>query len=315
MITAESLKEKSDKHYQKQADISNEQLKRPVRSIRASMIGTCARRIYFTMVEPEKQFPWYTPGLIRIFEDGIEHEKLIEKDLEKMGYTVSRQQKIIDNHPELKKVNITGHIDFTIFQRVSGIEEIMSDLRILAECKSLSRDLFSGIETWKDIEKTYWMKKYIDQGTCYMYGTNEEKMVFILKNKNDSSLKFIPMELDQDRMKSLIEKASLINSCVRSEDPPARIIYDDECQHCPFEQHCLPDISLTGKEIIENTELIEILDKRGDTILMEAHKEYAKLDKLAKAIIKKYNGDILKVPGWEIKISRNKQTRITIKES
>lgn len=305
-LNAEFIKEKVDAYWQSVADRENEGLKRPMRSIRASMIGACSKRIYSMMVEPWESIPWYTPGLCRIFQDGELHERQMVHDLEAAGFKINRQQFVVDNHPELKKHNISGTCDFSIEW---GGEWVPAD------CKSLNMMTFQEVKSIENMKESYWMSKYVSQGQIYAYGQEKPIFIFPLKDKNNSDLKFIEMPIDHEHVKTLLEKASLINFAVRQKEPPPRITWGDECLHCPFLQHCLPDMFFkTDVEFVNNTDITRILDNRQRHVA--SYREYNRQHELAKELLKKVNcppGGKIMVPGYEIKKSVN--GRFTISQS
>ena len=305
MLDASIIQEIWDGHWNGVAERLNESLKRKVNTNRASMIGACARRVYFTRVEPWESIPWYTPGLCRIFEDGNLHETAMVRQLEEAGFKISRQQRIVDNHPELSKCNITGTCDFSI--------EYPPDPEWLpADCKSLNMMDYQKITDPKILLENHWQKKIYSQGQIYCFGFDKDKFIFPLKGKNDSNVRFLEMPLDMPHVNMLLEKASLINFCVKQKEPPARIPWDEECFHCPFLQHCLPDMHFKSEtEFVEETEIINLLDEREKHV--EGHRAYGKVHELVKELLKKVNcqpGGAIRVPGYEIKKSSNGAFRI-----
>lgn len=275
MITAEEIKVRYFKHYEDMAGSGNQKLKVPLKSIRASMIGKCARLIYYYMVEPREGIGWHTDEKEMAFDDGKEHEKIIIRKLNEMGFDIINQQRPISNHPELLKRNMTGHIEFQFREPDGSLTP--------CEIKSMSTYGETSINEPADLDDFWYYRGYLDQVQVYLAGLDSPQMPYVIKNKNSSVPSMFDIYRDEDRIKYNFDKADMINMCVRQKEPPQRQKWCEECAGCSFLQHCLPDIKGNGKLIsIEEPELsiLTLLEKK--KMLSVAYKEYEKINELLK---------------------------------
>jgi CRISPR/Cas system-associated exonuclease Cas4 (RecB family) len=311
-MNAEEIQTKYYQHYQAEADKGNNRLKRPLQSIRASMIGRCARMQYYSFVSPGEAVGWYTPEVVMRLEDGNRHEKWMVIDLQEMNFDIINQQRPIDDHPELKKRNITGHIEFQI--------RTGKELRP-CEIKSMTTHSENSINTVEDFDINWYYRHYPDQAQIYLFGLNAREMTYIIKNKNNSKPNMFDLPLDMDRVKYNLDKADLINSCVKAKEPPPRQSWCEECAGCAFLQHCLPDIKGDGKLIsIEEPEasVIDLLERKA--ALSESHKEYERINKLLKEYWKSRLPEgqelqIIIMGTYKVEIKRVQRKENTVKAS
>lgn len=310
-LNAEDIKTTYWKYFEKEAANGNERLKIPLKTIRASSIGKCATEYYFRMVEPWEGVGWYTPENVMKMKDGQRHEQWMVMDLINMGYDIIDQQKPIDNHPELRKRNISGHIEFQINEN--------GKLKP-CEIKSMTTYTETGINGLKDFDNFWYYRHYPDQVQIYLFGLNAQEMTYFVKNKDSSKPNMFDIKLDMDRVKKNLDKADLINSCVKAKEPPPRQPWCEECAGCSFLQHCLPDIKGDGGLIsIEQPEasVIELLERKGE--LSEAHKEHERLNKLLKDYWKTRLGDedfkLIIMGDWKFEIKRVNRKGFEVKPS
>jgi len=273
-MNAAELQKRTTGYYQRMADAGNARLKRPVQSNRASSIGRCARQIYYARKEPGMGIGWYTPEVCMRMEDGNEHEKIIVRQLMTDGVDIINQQRAVDDHPELKKRNITGHYEFQIREN----EKLFP-----VEIKSMTTRSETGINGPEDLEEIWYYRPYLDQVQIYLFGTESDSMIFYIKNKDTSRPTMFDVPRDEPRIKGLLEKADLINDAVASGTPPPRQKWCEECTGCSFMAHCLPDIMAEGESFVVEEmpgDIIELIEKKGE--LATAYKEYEKCNKLLK---------------------------------
>jgi hypothetical protein len=300
MINAEEIKTRYWKYYEDKAATSNQRLKRPLSSIRASMIGKCARQIYYAMAEPQEGRGWYTPENVMRMEDGNEHERILIRKLMELGYNIINQQRPIDDHPELKKRNITGHIEFQ-FQDGNELRP--------CEIKSMTTHAEGSINCPEDLEQFWYYRPYLDQVNIYLFGLEANLMPFFIKNKDNSQPTIFDVPICMERVKANLAKAILINESVKAKEPPPRQSWCEECAGCSFLQHCLPDIKGDGKLISVEPQaegVIELLERKNQ--LSESHKEYEKVNKLLKEYWKSRLGNeeykIILMGDWKIELKR-----------
>lgn len=300
MINADQIKTTYWKHFEDKAASGNIKLRRPIQTIRASMIGKCARQIYYCMAKPEEGRGWYTPENVMRMEDGIEHERILIRKLMELGYNIINQQKPIDDHPELKKRNITGHVEFQ-FQDEKNL--------VPCEIKSMTTHTEGSINGPEDIDRFWYYRPYIDQVQMYMFGLEVSEITFFIKNKDTSQPTIFDVQIDMDRVNLNLTKADLINECIVAKQPPERQKWCEECTGCSFVQYCLPDIKSDGKLIsLEPPEsgVIELLKRKNE--LSKVHKEYEQINKLLKEYWKSRLGNdefkTIIMGNWKFEIKR-----------
>lgn len=304
MINAEEIQATYYRHYEKEAEKGNNRLKRPLPNIRASLIGKCPRQIYNMMVNPQEGIGWYSPEVSMRLKDGERHERWMVIDLQEMGFDIINQQRPIDDHPELKKRNITGHVEFQIQKE----KELLP-----CEIKSMTTHSETSINSAADFDDIWYYRHYPDQAQMYMYGLNAQSITYIIKNKDNSRPNIFDMPLDMERVRFNLDKADLINSCIKAKKPPPRQAWCEECAGCSFVQYCLPDVKGDGKLIsLEPPEsgIIELLERKNE--LSEAHKEHERIGKLLKEYWKSILGDdefkIIIMGDWKIEITKQNRS-------
>lgn len=284
LITPEVIQSELDDHYEEKRNKRHD-----MKSNRASSLGACMRYIVYARTRPEDQ---QRPErkLQQIFEEGNTHEEAVITLFRNMGYKVTRQQYIIDDHPDLKKAGITGSCDLVI--------EKHGYSRALVEAKSASPNIYPKIKTIEDFNLYPWMKKYKAQSQLYMYGTGHNRMMFCIKNKQDGDLLFLEMELDLKYVDHLINKAYFINTHIKEETLPKREYDYDDCERCWYNHICLPDQHFTGVEWCFDVNLYNILKNREEEA--PGFKRYKMFHEQAKAILRKMKGEKVIIPGFHI---------------
>jgi CRISPR/Cas system-associated exonuclease Cas4 (RecB family) len=252
------------------------------------------------MVCPGEGVGWYNAENVMRMEDGNEHERILVRKLMELGYNIINQQKPIDDHPELKKRNITGHIEFQ-FRDGAKLK--------LCEIKSMTTHTEGSIDGPEDIDRFWYYRPYIDQVQMYMFGLEASEITFFIKNKDTSQPTIFDIPIDMARVKANLEKADLINSCIKAKEPPPRQKWCEECAKCSFVQHCLPDIKGDGKLMSmepADASVIELLQRKNE--LSESYKEYGEINKLLKEYWKIRLGDddykLIFMGDWKFEIKR-----------
>jgi hypothetical protein len=116
-----------------------------------------------------------------------------------------------------RQYQITGHIDGVIQT------EINKQWVNLAVCdiKTCSPHVFDSMNSFEDLEKYPWTKKYRGQLYIYMLGMNIDKGCLIFCNKqNLYQMKTIWFELDYGYAEGLLCRAENINLHVKNETLP-----------------------------------------------------------------------------------------------
>jgi len=281
----------------------------PVHTNRASKLGhPCLRYLVYERTRwMDKKVP--SADLILRFEIGEEYEKQAIRDLQEAGFVVIEQQKDFF----WKEYNITGHIDGKILVGTKAYP---------IEIKSMSPAVFSKINTLDDMKKAKWayLRQYPAQMILYLLLDEKEQGVMLLKDKSSGAYKEIWVQLDYDFGEELIKKAEQINNHVANNTLPDRINDDSICANCEYEHICVPEIRREELNIIDDTEMAELLQKYWE--LKPIAKEFEEIDKLISEKVKELDkavvGDFLITGTWRettrYKVPKDIQAQYAVKE-
>jgi CRISPR/Cas system-associated exonuclease Cas4 (RecB family) len=253
----------------------------PCLSNRASSLGDpCLRRLFYERTRwGDKQLHDVYKQLI--FDEGSNQEKIVLRDLAEAGFEIFEQQRAFEE----RDLQITGHVDLKL--KIPGDE---SNRLYPCEIKSMAPHIFNRINKLEDFYNSpyHWLQKYPAQLLLYMLAANEDRGVFILKNKSNGQLKEIWIDMDWELANTLYDKAAKINWYIKENISPDRITDLDICEECPFNHICLPEKSF-GPEISQEDrdELIDLTTRIGE--VKDAHIEYETLNKRLKDLLKKWN--------------------------
>lgn len=277
MINAQKLQDALHLYYSDSRKIY------PTHTNRASEMGhDCVRFLVFNRVRWQDKM-LHDVLLEVIFQEGNYQEEAVKKTLAKAGFELTQQQR---GYFETQQ-NITGHLDSFL----SHPEILPKPIPI--EIKGLSQNNWSSINKFSDIleHKQYYIRKYAAQINLYMYMSEEDEGLFVLKNKQNGQIKFIPAELDYEYTEGLLKKAEKINDYVekykKNGHIPDETTQDAKiCAGCAFRHICFKDsdpyqgITLIQEKIAEDG-LVRMKE------LEDAAKEYEELKEVVYDIIKK----------------------------
>jgi len=236
---------------------------------RASNLGDpCIRRLVYERTHWQERL-LHDVHLQLLFDEGNNQEKIVVRDLQDAGFEIYEQQRSF----EIKDLQITGHMDLKL--KISGDETLYP-----TEIKSMAPHIFQKVNQVLDFyNKSYpWLQKYPPQLLLYMYASDEERGVWILKNKSTGALKEIWVDFDYDLVDEIFCKAQVINEHIENKTMPDRIEDLELCARCPFRHICLPERDFGKGIIIEDDEtLTEMIDRLED--LKESYSEYISLNK------------------------------------
>ena len=255
----------------------------PCKSNRASslgyfvpVLGGCLRRgVYERVAWQEKEL--YTAQTQLVFDEGHYQEERILQDLAAAGVNIIEQQTMY----EWPEYNITGHIDGKILTDGTAIP---------LEIKSMNPNIFARMHTFEDFDKKPWTRAYKAQGTVYMLMQNCDRMVFLLKDKSNGTMRQIEVPLDYELGEACIQTAQAINEHVEREELPERIDDREKCKSCPFRAVCLPDIDFgVPLRIVDDPQFEAKLDQAAE--LKDAADEYKRLWDKVRSEAKAQAGD------------------------
>lgn len=266
----------------------------PVHTNRASQLGhPCTRYLVFDRTRWQEK-ALHDERLQMIFDLGNDCEARVLRDLADAGLEIIEQQRAF-SWPEY---SISGHID---------AKALIDGMAYPLEVKSMSPFAYDKTNSVADMLKSKYayMRSYPAQMTLYLLMDNKEKGFFICKNKVSGAMKEIPVTLDYELGESLLKKAEAINTHVASGTLPDPMEYDENvCTDCGYNHICTPDRIGKEIEIIDNSELEELLADWER--LKPFSKEYDEVDKRISEIV---NGrEKILVGNWFITGSFRKRT-------
>lgn len=216
---------------------------------RASEIGDpCLRKLVYYRLHPEKQEP---PSLKTqyIFREGIMQEKALIADINSTDLTFVHQQKDFFD----EKFMLSGHIDGSIK---------VGNRFLPTEIKSSHPYVWEIVKAYEDFKKKPWLRKYPGQMQTYMFLSNNEYGILILKNKSNGLIKQINFCLDYEFCESLLKKCEIVNAYVDRKEIPDPY-FSDGCDMCCFKTFCSPDqLAESPLAFVDMPEVEELLVAR-----------------------------------------------------
>jgi len=244
----------------------------PVRSNWASQLGhPCLKFLVYQRLNWQEKRPISLQKKM-LFDEGKHQEKRVLLDMQEAGIEVIQTQQPFS----WEKYLISGRIDGII--RNSGEE-------IPFEIKSMAPYFFDAVNSEGDLWDGKWYyRNYLAQLTLYLLMSEKEFGLFIFKNKSNGQLKQIEYPLVFEFGEGLIKKAILINNYVEKKKYPDPMEYRPEiCDGCEFAHICTPPKEIKEIEVIPDTELADMLDRKEQ--LKEAMTELKGIEKQVKQIM------------------------------
>jgi len=239
----------------------------PVNANQASQLGhECLRYLVLHRTRWQEK-TLHDARLQMIFDMGQTIEDATYRDLREAGITIVEQQRPF----AWPKYQITGKIDCKLAIN-GGVYP--------CEIKSAAPHPFESINSIEDMlrHKYPYMRRYPAQLCLYMLMDNKDKGLFLFKQKSTGELKEVWMELDYTFAESLVQKAEAINAHVAAGTLPEPMEYQDNvCSECPYAHICMPDRIGTEVDVVDDTELLELLSEH--ETLKPGAKRYDEVDK------------------------------------
>lgn len=245
----------------------------------------CRAYAYWNRTVPGDQRRDFSPELKMIFSEGNDQARIVKRDLQDAGFTISDQE----SQMSWPKYQIYGRKDFQIWRE--GFRE-----KIHVEVKSASRFTYSAINKVEDLlnDRKPWLKKWYKQTALYMVLQGVEKYWMLLKSKEMGAIKIIEFAMNDQILNTaneMINKAEWVNKLIQIGEVPKtedKISDADYCSECEFYHACLPDLAFMGGAVILDEaaigEMEQQLDRRAE--LAPLRKEYEDLDEELKDVIK-----------------------------
>jgi len=254
--------------------------KYPCHVNRISSIGhPCERFLYYKRAA-WSQAPDISDGLQGIFETGHLLEPQIQVVITQVGLVSCPRWRVVGSQAPtmdalLEKYNIYGSIDG--FLQVETAPNAWKTLGVL-DIKTSNPNIFGNLNTFEDLARYPWTRKYVGQLSLYALGHNLEDCYILFVNKaNLFDMKLIHFPLDMAYAESLLQKAERVNKAVETETPPEKINQPSECSRCDFASLCMPELQTGGEMVMAGEEAAEMLETMMS--LEEYKKEYDRLSK------------------------------------
>jgi hypothetical protein len=230
-----------------------------------------------------------------IFDEGREHQPLIYKRLEQMGFEVIRESDRPTQYKLAGGAVISGRPD----GRLAAFKGQRYKPTPILEAKTMSSFQWDKVHTVEDLRTSAqpWTRAYYAQGHLYCFLENTPVGLFVIKNKTTGMLKCLPYELDMAFAESVLTRIErrLAPMVAQGVDPDPIPFDPTICGQCAFQGQCYPPRDFgPGTQILEDPVLIEQLEAREN--LKAASDEYQALDKAVKAQLKR-NGIKVAIAG------------------
>ena len=239
----------------------------------------CNRKLYNDRDHGDLALP-YSIRTLMIFEEGNLHEPALLRQLGEAGVVVVQQQCPFED----KSLSIFGKIDAMVKDNGAGLIPLE-----IKTCSPRAFDKFHSIDDIREADK-YYYRGWVTQMLLYLYLTEHESGLILLKNKATGEVRQIEVNLDDQGLQAVenaLQRAKKINNAIDTGLQPEAIPYDRSlCGECGYRIECWGEEEKFGpgtKDIPEG-ELLTILDERAT--LEESRSRYEKLDKTAKDMIK-----------------------------
>ena len=224
----------------------------------SSLDDDCLRKLYYYRVDWDKQeeISDYVQG---IFETGNILEPVNERIISEIGMANSPRFRVVGSQMPtkdtlLEKYKISGHID--------GLLQIEQDGRFetvaVMDGKTMDPNIFRAINSYDDLAKYQWTRKYRGQLKLYALAHNLEWCCLLCVNKSNLyDIKPIFFPIDMDYCEGLLNKADTINRAVDAKKPPQGVNDAEHCDRCPFRSHCGPDLTRGRDLTISDSEELQ----------------------------------------------------------
>jgi len=253
---------------------------RPCHVNRISQLDdNCLRRLYYYRMAWDKM-PEIDDNLQGIFETGNKLEPVIERILSEVGNVANPPFRIVGQQVAtrdklLEDYQISGRIDGFWQNKRNGEWQTEA----VVDIKTSNPNVFGSLNSYDDLSKYSWTRKYRGQLMLYALAHNLERCVLVFVNKSNLfDMKEIWFDLDMAYAERLLKKAETVNEAIVYENPPDKLNDPDECPRCSFNSICMPEYT-TGDDlyIVTEGELEEVLTRLQE--LKPTSKEIADLEK------------------------------------
>lgn len=205
-------------------------------SNRSSNLGhPCLRYLVLKRTKGTEAEP-NTPRMMLLFAEGRMHESDVKRRLEEAGVDLHGAEREM---PE-NAYNVTGHGDVDV--RAGGDA-------CGVEIKGLNAQWFGQLNQASDFlcHPSPIVRKYYTQAQLYMYLSDLDSWLWIIKSKQSGALKYIPCKLDLEHVQWALDRAERINRHVAEGTEPEPINDPSVCRDCEFRRRACHPMMDTGK--------------------------------------------------------------------
>jgi CRISPR/Cas system-associated exonuclease Cas4 (RecB family) len=261
----------------------------------ASAISECDREMCYSILNWEDK-QMYDEHLQARFDKGRQEEKNVIIELMDMGYDIQNTQLPIAVKNRKGEVICTGKLE-------GRIRPPSWKKKFVFEIKSMHPDIFKQINTYDDLDKKPWLRRYKRQIQVYLFGHNEEMGLLILTDCL-GHWKIIPVYLDYGEAEFIIQRLERNWEFIKKNKLPNKMKFKNEiCSRCNFNHICLPDLENTMAELVDSKDIEAQLERRKE--LHPLAREYNKIDEELKEVYKKSKRDVIIGINWRIITTRS----------
>lgn len=255
----------------------------PRNPVASNLNVDCPREMYHAIVNWDAR-PDPDPDLQELMRNGNVASKAARLLLEEMGYTLVETEGPIEPfRDKAGRVVISGRVDYVL---------VHEGQKIPLEAKDVETWMFENLNTYEDLDRFKWTRKWRGQILVYLLQKNlpgrepvPEGAVLL---HSRGRLKFIDVVLEDhlEDAEGALRAAESVARAVVDATPPPFAKDPTVCRGCwAFGRVCNPPVEEQGAAVLDTDgELYALLAERSDT--QEAHRRYEAADKRAKEIVK-----------------------------
>lgn len=223
----------------------------------------CLRRLFY-MRDAWDKATMIDDGLQGVFNTGTTLEPVIERIASEVGLASSPRWRIVGQQTPtkddlLKKYQISGTIDGLVQTEQTSSEAGKVTRKWVTQgvvdIKTSSPNIYPRINSYDDLTRYPWTKKYRGQLQLYALAHNLTKCFILFVNKtNLYDMKFVEFEIDMEYCELLLQKAYAVNKAIESETAPPGANDATICKECRWLSHCCPPLTI-GSEVKISTDV------------------------------------------------------------
>lgn len=254
----------------------------------------CRREMYHRIVD-WAAMPDFGADAQERMDNGDVAAKAAANDLRAMGYEVIETESPMQpfRRGADGKVIITGRLDFKIafggpalFDETGLLTAPAHITKIPVEVKDVNQNVFQHVDTFEDLARWWWTRKYQSQILIYLLQNNEPEGLLLAVCQGRK--KWLPVILEDhlELAEESLAAAELTVQDVEAGAPPPYTTDPTACRRCwAFGRVCNPPIDHQGAALLDEAgELHEVLQIEAETA--EAHRRYEAAKKRRVEILK-----------------------------